>query len=548
MQHRRLLFFLLLIYLSALGVRLLPSIYLGLPYGYDFWEELERITSMVRNGYFQTIPPQGPMFYLLLVGAHLLLGVPVLQIFTYFVPFASSAGILFVYLFTYKISNQNSALLAALMAATAGIFVHQTTLPVPEALGLTFLALVIYLLYDVMTKGGFQRFLLLSLASLAIILTHHLTTFFLLLTMAILCPVMFASERRNLRTSVPFILFSALLLFTLIWWLLGVPVVPMFFEYIFAASVNSFIFGATLAAVCLFLGYRVLFGWGKFGKYFIGKEFKISAIITLTFATGFAVAVYALLPLAIQYHLSPLYQVYYILPYALILLFPGLTGLLVYYSRAAETWKRFYPIVWIIAPLASACFLIATSNWGSLSYRHLAFIFLGAFPMVGCGYYFLCQRGDVKLRFAKGVFIAYAVLLIGLLSFPPPQLLVGLNEAYYFPEIKAANWTAKHIPPPTTFDSDHRMGVVLRFTTGQRVYLGNETSWLGEVSQTGFVTPINQTIRYIVVTDSMLKDSVVGGFLKESRPLPQAAADHLNHDASISRVYSSGVVTIYQKS
>jgi len=92
------------------------------------------------------------------------------------------------------------------------------------------------------------------------------------------------------------------------------------------------------------------------------------------------------------------------------------------------------------------------------------------------------------------------------------------------------------------------MGVVLRFTTGQRVYLGNETSWLGEVSQTGFVTQINETIKYIVITDSMLKDSVVGGFLKESRPLPKVAANYLNHKASILRVYSSGIVTIYQKS
>lgn len=548
MQPRRLLFCLLLIYLSALGVRLLPAIYLGLPYGYDFWEELGSITSMVRNGYFRAVPPQGPMFYLLLVGGHLLLGVSVLKMFTYFVPFASSAGVLFVYLFTKKISNQNSALLAALMAATAGIFVHQTTLPVPESLGLTFLALFIYLLYDMMVKGGFPRFFLLVLVSIAIVFTHHLTTFFLLLTMALLCPVVFASKSRNLRTFAPLILLSTFLLFTLLWWLVGVPVVPVFFEYIFEASANSWVFGATLAALCLFLGYRVLFGWRRFSTYFTGKEFKISAIITLTFAAGFAIAIFALLPLAIQYRLSPLYQIYYILPYAFILLFPGLAGLFIYYSRATETWNRFYPIVWIIAPLASACFLIASSNWGALSYRHLAFIFLGAFPLVGCGYYFLCRTGDVKLRLTKGVFIAYAALLIGLLSFPPPQLLVGLNEAYYFPEVQAANWTANHVPPPTTFDSDHRMGVILRFTTGQRVYLGNETSWLGEVSQIGFVTPINQTIKYIVITDSMLKDSVVGGFLKESRPLPQAAVDYLNHKASISRVYSSGVVTIYQKS
>jgi len=537
-----------LIYLSALGIRLLPSIYLGLPYGYDFWEELERLTSMIGSGGFQVSPPQGTMFYLLLVGVHLLLGVPVLAIFTYFVPFASSAVVLFVYLFTYRISNQNSALLAALMAATAGIFVHQTTLPVSESLGLTFLALVIYLLYDVMTKGGSRRFFLLFFASLAVVLTHHLTTFFLLLTMALLCPVVFASERRNLRTSAPLILFSTLLLFTLIWWLVGIPVVSMFFESIFEASANSWVFGVFLAALCLVLGYRVLFGWGKFGTYFTGKEIKISAIITLLFTAGFAITIFALLPCVIQYRLSPLYSIYYILPYALVLLFPGLAGLFIYYSQATETWKRFYPIVWIIAPLASACFLIASSNWGALSYRHLAFIFLGAFPMVGCGYYFLCRAGDVKLRLTKGVFIAYAALLIGLLSFPPPQLLVGLNEAYYFPEVQAANWTARHVPSPTTFDSDHRMGVVLRFTTGQRVYLGNETSWLGEVSQTGFVTPINPTIKYIVITDSMLKDSVVGGFLRESKPLPQAAVDYLNHKASISRVYGSGVVTIYQKS
>ena len=548
MRKWKILLALTLIYTSSLGVRLIPSIYYDLPYGYDFWEGLMHLGPIIENGHFSSAPPQGPIFYLLLVGASLILGPKVFTVFTYFVPFASSAAIFFVYLFTRKIANENSALIAALITAAAGIFVHQTTLPVPESLGLTFLALFIYLLYTAITEGNVRKFFLLMLIAIIIVLTHHLTSFFMLLTLALLCPVVLASKKLSLKMLTPVIIFFASLLLTSVWWFFGIPVVSMFFEFIFEASAESWILGAILALICLFLGYRVVFGWEKLRTYFAGREIKISLIITLTFAIGFAIATSLWLPMAIEYHLSPLYQIYYTLPYAAALLFPGLIGLFIHYNKTKESWKRFYPIAWIIAPLASACFLLASSSWGALSYRHLAFIFLGAFPMVGYGYHFICKTGDPKLRLVKGFTIAYFALLIGLLSFPPPQFLVGLDEAYYYPEVQAANWIPNYIPKPTTFDSDHRMGVVIRFTTGQRVYLGNETSWLGEVSQMGSITQINQTIKYLVITETMLKYTVVGGFLRESKPLPATATDYLNRSPSITRAYSSNLVTIYKKS
>lgn len=547
MQKCKILLSLTLIYISSLSTRLIPAIYYGLPYGYDFWEGLMHLAPIIKDGHFSSVPPQGPIFYLLLIGASLILGSKIFTVFTYFVPFVSSATIFFVYLFTRKITNENSALIAALITATAGIFVHQTALPVPESLGLVFLTFFIYMLYTTMSDGDARKFFLLTLVFISIVLTHHLTSFFMILTIGLLCPVALASKKLNLRMLMPVIIFLASLL-TSVWWFFGTPVVSMFFEFIFKASAGSWIFGAALALICVFLGYRVLFGWEQFRTYFAGREIKISLIITLAFAIGFAAVITLMLPMAIEYRLSPIYQIYYTFPYAVALLFPGLTGLFVYYNKTGESWKRFYPIAWIIAPLTSACFLLASSSWGALSYRHLVFIFLGGFSMVGYGYYFMCKTGDIKLRPAKGFAIAYIALIISLLSFPTPQFLVGLDEAYYYPEVQAANWIPNYVTTPTTFDSDHRMGVLVRFTTGQRVYLGNETSWLGEVSQTGSITPMNQTIKYLVITDTMLKYAVVDGFLRESKPLPTTAMNYLNRNPSMTRAYSSNLVTIYKKS
>lgn len=146
----------------------------------------------------------------------------------------------------------------------------------------------------------------------------------------------------------------------------------------------------------------------------------------------------------------------------------------------------------------------------------------------------------------QGFVIAYIAILLAYIAFPPPQLLFEHNEAYYPSELYAARWVANYVNQTSVIDSDHRMGVVLRYTTNCPVFLGNESSWLGRVSESKVINPVNPALEYIVITESMTRYAVTGDWSRAPNPLPSEAIRFLNNSPDTNRIYSSTGVTIYK--
>jgi len=533
-----------LIYGIALLVRLIPAVQFGYPYAYDVWEDIGRVAMILTYGHPKMTLPHGPLFYFLLADACLVFGTNLLTTFTYFMPFTTAFVIVTIFLLTKRfIGDARAGLYAALISATGGIFAHWTGLCVPEALGLVFAAYVIYLLFEVMNKGGLRKVLLLLIFLAVTLLTHHMTTFLLLLSIIVLSTAIVFSKPKGLNLWVPVILSIFFILAAFAWWRFSVsPWTIEVMRLILAAASSMIWAGVIFAAIPVLFTLVVVLKWKPILPR---REVLTGTLVALTFTISLSVIIFILAALT-SYSLPLAYVPYYLVPFVLVDFFPALVGLITILNQTEARWKRMFAMAWCAAPVASIFFLTSASYWFVLSYRHTSFILLGGFPLVGLGYLRLSQLGHYRWRPVQGIVFAYMAILLVFSAFPSPEFAFGHEEAYYRPELSAANWAGEHFLKSNSIDSDHRMGILLRYTTSQFVWLGNASSWVGNVSQTGVVYPVESSIQYLVITNSMIQYSVTDGVEQEGKPLPASTLRFLDRTPNINRIYVSAVVTIYQ--
>jgi hypothetical protein len=540
-------------YLTALLIRSVPGLSTGLPYNYDAWEALRVVSHTLRVGYFPYIPPHGPNFYSMMILLSSLLGVSEVDVFAYAMPFISSFSVLFTFMLARRVAgDSSSAVYSGLLAAVVGVFVHQTGICVPEALGLTYVALALPLLYDVMFTGGASKTLLLLITCGAILLTHHLTTFYTLLGLVILSVFVLASLRKfESRLLTPVYLTAMAALIVVGWWLFGVPGTTIFFfQMIFGATERLSALSFVLASGVVLYFALLVFQWNRVarppsdmnmrGLVLRGGVISAAASVLVLSLVAF------LVPLVSSYQLSPIHVLFFVAPYVFFVLFPAVIGLYFLFDRCRDSFRRSFSTVWCAAPVASSFFLLVASQWLLLGYRSLAFLLLGGFVLAGLGLAELVRAVNARWRLTQGYVLAYVCMLLAYTAFPPPSLLFGHNEAYTGSEVSAAGWACRFFDRGLVVDSDHRMGVLLRYTTGQRIVLGNETSWLGMVSQSGSLGGLQPAHGYVVVTESMLVYAVTGDWTTMPKPLPREAVVFLDGSNSFDRVFSSTAVTIYR--
>jgi len=533
-----------LIYGIALLVRLIPAVQFGYPYAYDVWEDIGRVATILTYGHPKMTLPHGPLFYFLLADVCLVFGTNLLTTFTYFMPFTTAFVIVTIFLLTKRFTGDARAgLYAALISATGGIFAHWTGLCVPEALGLVFAAYVIYLLFEVMNKGGLRKVLLLLIFLIVTLLTHHMTTFLLLLSIIVLSTAIVFSKPKVLNLWVPVILSAFFILAAFAWWEFSVsPWTIEVMRLILVAASNMIWAGVIFATIPVLFTLVIVLKWKPILPH---REVLTGTLVALTFTISLSVIIFILAALT-SYSLPLAYVPYYLVPFVLVDFFPALVGLLTILNQTEARWKRMFAMAWCAAPVASIFFLTTASYWFVLSYRHTSFILLGGFLLVGLGYLRFSQLGHYRWRPVQGIVFAYMAILLVFSAFPSPEFAFGHEEAYYRPELSAANWAGEHFLKSNSIDSDHRMGILLRYTTGQFVWLGNASSWVGNMSQTGVVSPIGSSIQYLVITNSMIQYSVTDGVEQEGKPLPISALRFLDRTSNIDRIYDSAVVTIYQ--
>lgn len=527
---------------SGVLCRELPAVRFGLPYSFDPWEAATHVRIAAELGRFVKTP-QGPLFYCLMLSAKHLLSVDVVVVFTYLTPLFSFACIPSVFCITKRVfSSEVAGLYAAALAAFAGILVHQTSIAVPESLGLVQASMALLALSVAIRRWSPRAFSLFALFWLFTLLSHHLTFSLMLLGAWIFCAGALYHGAGGKAVRAVLALSAVTAAVGLLVWLLLIPEYTYGFLWlvlqytgVFRLAISALL-SATFAALALLLVKHLR---PEDLERYKAAPLLASLVLFLIFSSIMMVAVPAVSRIPISADLL----IFHLTPTVLLVVFPATIGLLSP-SSLREWVPKLFPLSWSLSPICAAIALVL-SPWLVVSYRFSTLLLVSALPYAGVGYQRLMTGLKPKYRVVAAVYLAYAVLAMVYLAYPPPEQILGYNEAYFPPEIHSCAWAMARCSPSYSFDSDHRLGVALRYYTKRWVWLGNETSWLGVVSQRGEVVPLYQEIGYVVVSESMTKYVVLGSILRYDKPLPPEALDFLNSNFVVLKLYDSREAQVF---
>jgi len=529
-HNRRKTISLLIVFFMALFVRLLPVFSTGLPYNYDSWVYIQQVKYALQHKF------AGNIFDYFKINADTIFSYTLnnITIISYVAPLICSFIIFPVYFLTKNLSDDHSAsVFASLLAAVSGIFANQTNHLSSESISLLMIAFIAFFSYGTMIKRDSTHLALLLILSTLLSFVNDLTSLLVLCAFGIMfLTIVLSKLKLTIHTYLPF----TILIFI------------QFFRIILDPARTKLTFtllGGALATLLFFVIIISLFRWHAKSEFVLRRIIIWS--VSLTIIIAFLIGVYAA-------KLAPSNQMnnvlvslsFHLIPYSIILLFPGLIGSYTRLSKTRDVLNRLFIIIWCVTPLIIG-FLMFVPNTPLLDFNLINYLLLGAFPMIGIGLSTLLSSGENKWKPVKGFVTSYFLLALTIMSFPLAIQMFNHNQFYYLPEMNAAKWASIHVLTPTIIDSDYRMGVLLQcFIEDSQIKLGDKSSWLGEVSESEVIYPLEGIVEYVVITDSMSTHGLVRQGFWLPIPLQQDIIEYLDNSPKVNRIFCNGEVTIYK--
>jgi hypothetical protein len=345
--------------------------------------------------------------------------------------------------------------------AVAMPHVFPTSHAVPGSLGdLLLLSSILLLLLSIKNKKFFP---LLILTSMALTITHHLSSyflFFLVLGGLFAEEILRSEDKKDLRLGWGF-LFFFLTLLIFYWTVAATP---------FADRVVSMAFDLPLPLVLSF-GYLAIIlalliikirRWSSWS--YEPKLPKLSSVM-IYFSIQLFLLFFTLLLISFvsipgtNMKIDPI----------VVLMFGPLLVLLAFvsfgtgYLRLYKSGMMIYG--WIIALLLSLLISVVTSNHVLLSYRHPQYLMMPLALAIGLGLamiYALILKDSSRGRRTAFIGVAVGLLLLTSLSaYPPKDVMGGFQEGTSAEDMQAVHWAKESLPSDSTVASDHRMSSML---------------------------------------------------------------------------------------
>jgi hypothetical protein len=448
---KKTLLLLLVAVLVAFGLRLYPTILSGEPYSTDAWApirnaELLAIHTPVAldSSIFDQYNNYWPANSLFGVVFGQVTGLPTFDAMALGVPLVGALAVVLFFALVYVVTKSSvAASFASLILATIypyAVFVSGVT---KETYASPIFVLCLFLFCLRRDGGKWGIALLFGVASVGLVLSHHLTDVVALVTLAVVAVgIQVSRVKRGLGfDKFSFVLVSILAAATVLYF--------VFFAYAgmsYALTVSDYL----SAASYLVIAFAV-------ALFFVLRVYKPSRLGTaLTCAAVAAVTVlFVLLSLnrsiVAGVPALPANYLLYAVPFfvSLPLAFLGIEKLLNTKDKQGEV-----PLFWLGTILALCGFTVfAGSVWSILFFRLLNFLCLplALFCAVGC-FVFWSWAGRRRVRrFMRATAAALMVLVVGFGAFNA-YASVSLQERYlqYYwlytvPEFDAAAWTAEAV-------------------------------------------------------------------------------------------------------
>lgn len=556
----------------GLAVRLYPTIRYAV-WGSDSGEYIFLTRQLAESGRV-LFPYQGwglaypyfPGLFIVNGAVHAVLGIDTFHASLWTVPVLAGTIPPLVALLAYRItSDPRVGIVAGAIIAVSALTTITTSHAMPGTLGLVLMLTLLALLPD--GHRDSRHFVLYAIVGLALVLTHHLTTYF---TVGVLAAIPFYREMtqrstdvQRLRVEVPLVIY--MLTLAGFWWL------------VVAAPFREQIVGTALPipvwlTVLLFLGalaaLPALVVWKRrHNAWFASLHYPpFRRQVLITSAMGMSILLVILFVVLVRLpgstiRVSPL-ALLYIIPVSASLAFLPLGIATVRYHKHGVIVLAF-----LYAILASLAFAIVTNSHVFFPFRHLDYMATAMAPLLGLGMLMvydqtLASRIPTDRPRARALFIAgfAALLILSLaLSFPPREVLGGFEEGVGEDELAAVEWAATHhdiIPKNATIAADHRVSSLLWGIAGlhptwdytPRTYHSENASDVLDELRAAKV-PANGTrptrVDYVLLSPE-IEEGVTLLQWENSVPMSQKAIAKFNDTTRFTRVYDQDGVRIYR--
>jgi len=476
---------LIAILIVAVLTRLLPLLRFTY-WGSDVGEYHYLTTQLVDSGRVSTnyygwgiTYPYFPGMYFV-TGGTSLLGIHPDAALDLVLPILNALSSLLVFLIAVRIFRDDRiGLLAAAVVAVIMPYVYATSHPVPEAIGIVFLLACLALLVGP-SAGRLKNLFLLLPLSAAMVVTHHLSTYFLVIMVlfAVVLRTMLYGRVRMRDVAVELVLVAFTLGTALPYWLIyatpfrvqvlgDLSVMPWWGPFAALAGLIVLWVGAvklrqrsTLRFVPKYPDAR------KAGVMFaVALAFLLALTITFTFVNVLGTTI--TLPVAATAFLTP---VFLLVAFAA----PGRKPL--DFSRDGHQ-----PTSWFIVIALST---VAGSFIGArvlIPYRHIDFLMIPLAVMIGSGIVFLYDRTLAGKGLGASVSVLVAALVVTnvAVAYPPPGIMAGYDEGTNSHSLVAMHWLGGHVTGLVAADHKASMqafgfgGVNATWDTAREALLAN---------------------------------------------------------------------------
>jgi len=529
------LFWLLVITAVAIIIRSLPA-WMNAAWGVDFGIYFGLAKDIAATGVvFPEYNGWGssynyfPVLYLITVGVHWVTGLDIFWVMPKLAPFFGGLTVFIFYFVVYElVKDKRVSLFSSAFLAVSVLHVYQTSHAAPLTVGHFFMMLSLYFFIRFQKKPVFSVPLVVS--TFLLILSHHFTTYFYILTITFLT-FAYVSKRERVTRQVLYIIGYVFFVSTVAfsyWMLVATPVYQSFMRNKFfslPANMVMVLFYVFLFVGVLFAGRLKRFNFLKNTGFVFPRLDKYKKIV---------VSFLVLLCILIIASVTGVPGVYVkITPMAIVFSVPMLVIISFSYagfSSLNSIRNGFLIKGWIIGILLSLLYSLVSAEL--LPDRHLEYLVVPSCIPAALTLkeiikdhhvketeirkYSGSSQGDnsvlFKLRYKRNILATCVILVLfiaNLMStYPTIDSLKTIDERVSTPCVNVVEWMKGNISNSSVIASDHRLEMLAWAEGFNITYCETNTTWTAENFSECRDEIIQLNISYVVI-DDIMRDNVV---------------------------------------
>lgn len=460
-----------------------------------------------------------PVLYAITGISHWITGVPVIELMSKLAPIFGGLIIPIFYFVVYElIKDKRVALISAGILAVTVFHVYQTSHAAPLTIGHFFMMLSLYFFIKYEKHPMFSVPLVLSTSLL--VLSHHFTTYFYIISITFMCFAYISRRRKINRESMlilAYVIFTSAAAFSY-WFFVATPVYNWFMNGNFLLPSYGIILLYYLFVV---LGAYLATKWYKFKQFLDSIFSRLDLHRNQKIALGFTVSLVLLIIVSftgipgVYIKITPLSIIYSLPMIALISLsYAGLSYLK--YVRNGFLIKG-----WLIGILLS--FFYSISSASLLPDRHFEYLIIPLCIPAALALREIIEDHPIRkltrhtssaiehsiesAHHKRNIIVMTCIIFLFItnmmVAYPAIDSLNSIDERVSDPCINVIEWMNGNVSNESTIASDHRLEMIIWAGGFNITYGQTNTTWTAENLSNCTDEILQLNISYVLIDDVM---------------------------------------------